>query len=282
MKNKYATLVFAVVLGVALIGVLIYAQVMRKVSVSQKYADEIVVQNPEEDQTVKSPLEVRGKARGSWFFEANIRVDILDANNKVITQTNGMAEGEWMTADFVPFKSTVVFKTPDTKTGILRIKNDNPSGLPENEKSFDVPIVFGEEETASMDDPRTMKLNIFFGSSKFDPQGERCDMTYSISRSIPKTTSVAKTSFRELLLGPTALEKKEGYFTSIPDGVKLQGISVENGIAKIDFSKELDLVGGSCRVTAIRSQITETLKQFPTIQNVVISIGGRTEDILQP
>jgi len=35
-------------------------------------------------------------------------------------------------------------------------------------------------------------------------------------------------------------------------------------------------------VTAIRAQITETLKQFPTVENVVISIDGRTEDILQP
>jgi len=41
-------------------------------------------------------------------------------------------------------------------------------------------------------------------------------------------------------------------------------------------------VGGSCRVSAIRAQIIETLKQFSTVKNVVISINGRTEDILQP
>ena len=33
---------------------------------------------------------------------------------------------------------------------------------------------------------------------------------------------------------------------------------------------------------AIRVQITETLEQFPTVDSVIISIDGRTEDILQP
>jgi len=41
-------------------------------------------------------------------------------------------------------------------------------------------------------------------------------------------------------------------------------------------------MGGSCRVSAIRSQITQNLLQFPTIKNVIISVNGRTEDILQP
>ncbi|MBU3925210.1 GerMN domain-containing protein, partial [Patescibacteria group bacterium] len=56
-----------------------------------------------------------------------------------------------------------------------------------------------------------------------------------------------------------------------------------NGIAKVDFDERLEFqAGGSCRVAAIRAEITETLKQFPTVNNVVISINGRTEDILQP
>jgi len=41
-------------------------------------------------------------------------------------------------------------------------------------------------------------------------------------------------------------------------------------------------VAGSCRVGAIRAQIEETLKQFPTVQNVIISVNGNTENILEP
>jgi hypothetical protein len=35
-------------------------------------------------------------------------------------------------------------------------------------------------------------------------------------------------------------------------------------------------------VAAISAQIRETLKQFSTVKGVIISIDGRTEDILQP
>jgi spore germination protein GerM len=41
-------------------------------------------------------------------------------------------------------------------------------------------------------------------------------------------------------------------------------------------------VGGSCRVSGIRNQIIQTLKQFPTIKNVVISVEGNSEEALQP
>ena len=41
-------------------------------------------------------------------------------------------------------------------------------------------------------------------------------------------------------------------------------------------------VGGACKVTAIRSQITETLKQFFAVTQVIISVNGKTEGILQP
>jgi spore germination protein GerM len=79
-------------------------------------------------------------------------------------------------------------------------------------------------------------------------------------------------------------EQAEGFFTSINQGVKLQSLNIrEDGTAFVDFDEQLQAgVGGSCKVSAIRAQITETLKQFPTVKNVIISINGRTEDILQP
>ncbi len=236
---------------------------------------DIVVLTPQPNEIIKSPLEVRGEARGMWFFEANLRVNLLDSEGTIIVATNGMAEGEWMTSDFVPFKAIVDFPTPKTLTGILRILNDNPSGLPENEKSFNVPVKFSKtiSETAS--------VKMFFSNSKF-PNGVDCNETYELTRIIPKTQAVAEAAINQLILGVTDSEKQKGYFTSIPQGVKLQKITLDKGILKVDFSEELDKTGGSCRVTAIRSQIIQTGKQFPTVKDVIISINGRTEDILQP
>lgn len=128
----------------------------------------------------------------------------------------------------------------------------------------------------------TMQVNVFFGGRQA-LEGEECTTVYPLERQIPKTSVVARAALEELLKGPTASEKNSGYYSSINDGVMVQKLIIENGVAKVDFDKRLEeAVGGSCRVTVIRTQITQTLKQFPTVKEVVISIDGRTEDILQP
>lgn len=86
-----------------------------------------------------------------------------------------------------------------------------------------------------------------------------------------------------MLKGLTEEEKSEVFFTSINNGVKIKSLNIKDGVAKVDFDETLERnVGGSCQVSAIRAQITETLKQFSTVDEAVISINGRTEDILQP
>ena len=128
-----------------------------------------------------------------------------------------------------------------------------------------------------------LTIKVFFGNSKLNSQVEDCRITYPLGRKIVKTKAVARMALEELLKGPTADEKEQGYFTSINPGVKIQKLNIGNGIAKVDFDEQLEFqVGGSCRVAAIRAQIVQTLKQFPTVKDAVISINGRTEDILQP
>jgi spore germination protein GerM len=65
--------------------------------------------------------------------------------------------------------------------------------------------------------------------------------------------------------------------------VTINSIKISGNTATIDLSPKLDEnMGGSCRVSAIRSQITNTAKQFANIKKVIISINGETELILQP
>ncbi len=128
-----------------------------------------------------------------------------------------------------------------------------------------------------------MTVKVFFGNSIFDPEVLDCQKNFAVERTIPKTLAVARAALEQLLAGPTDAEKVEGYFTSINQGVKIQSLTIEDGVARVDFDEQLEFqVGGSCRVAAIASQIRETLKQFSTVTDVVISINGRTEDILQP
>ncbi len=127
-----------------------------------------------------------------------------------------------------------------------------------------------------------MTVKVFFNNNKMDPEFS-CNKVFPVERTIAKTTAVANAALEQLFDGPTEQEKADGFFTSINSGVKIQKLTVENNVAKADFNDQLEFqVGGSCRVSAIRAQITKTLKQFSTVGEVVLSINGRTEDILQP
>lgn len=125
----------------------------------------------------------------------------------------------------------------------------------------------------------TVALKVYFGRTG----SAECEDVTSISRVLPNTLAVGRTSLISLLAGPTANERAAGYTTAINSGVRLQSLTITNGVALADFSSDLSRgVAGSCRVQAIRSQITETLKQFPTVKTVVIAVEGKINGVLEP
>lgn len=91
---------------------------------------------------VTSPLEVTGEARGNWYFEASFPVKLLDGDGNVLVSHYAEAQGEWMTTEFVPFKTTLVFPMPSTPTGTLVLQKDNPSGEPQFDDSISIPVRF--------------------------------------------------------------------------------------------------------------------------------------------
>ena len=105
-------------------------------------SDLIIVDNPAPGQAVSSPLTITGKARGTWYFEADFPIKLFDANGNLIASHYGQAQGEWMTEDFVPFIAEIIFENPVTETGTIVLEKDNPSGLPENDDSLIVPVKF--------------------------------------------------------------------------------------------------------------------------------------------
>lgn len=104
--------------------------------------DEIIVSFPRPLQKIESPLSLTGKARGNWYFEASFPAEVVDANENTLGRGIMQADGDWMTTDFVPFSGEITFETPKTKTGSIIIRNDNPSGRPENEKKLIIPVAF--------------------------------------------------------------------------------------------------------------------------------------------
>jgi len=138
-----------------------------------------------------------------------------------------------------------------------------------------------DAEVAKTEKDQTVK--VFFNNDLFDPGLMDCSKVYPVNRTIKSTVAVARAALEELLKGLAEGESELGYLTNLNTGIKIQKLTIENGTAYVDFSEALQAsVGGSCKTTAIRSQITQTLKQFPTVKDVVISIDGNIEDILQP
>lgn len=78
--------------------------------------------------------------KGGYFFEANILINILDVNKKVLKASNAIAKTDWMTQP-VSFEGNVDLAGLPKGKAYFEIHNDNPSGLPEYGKSILIPII---------------------------------------------------------------------------------------------------------------------------------------------
>lgn len=106
--------------------------------------DLIRISSPRPNELIESPLEIKGEARGYWFFEASFPVKLKDENDTEIGMGIAQALSDWMTEDFVPFETQIEFQKPATNKGLLILKKDNPSGLPEYDDELRVPVRFSE------------------------------------------------------------------------------------------------------------------------------------------
>jgi hypothetical protein len=217
---------------------------------------------------------IRGKVMGTWFFEGEFPVRVLDEDMELIDSLSANAD-YWFTSDYIPFELTLDFDLVESTDLILRFEKSNPSDMIENSDYVDWRVKINAVSESIV--VKAYFPNVNMGST------EDCSLVYPVEREVVKSIAVGRKSLEELLKGVTDIEEQEGYFTNIGEGVDILSLTISNGIARVDFSSELgEGVGGSCKVESIRAQIEETLKQFDTVDEVVISIEGNSEDILQP
>ena len=109
--------------------------------------DLIRVDSPLPGELVTSPLTIRGRARGNWFFEGDFPVILTNWDGLIIAQHHATARGEWMTTEFVPFEAVIEFEIPPdigdfSRRGSLILQKDNPSGLPQFDDALEFTVVF--------------------------------------------------------------------------------------------------------------------------------------------
>jgi len=109
--------------------------------------DVIRLISPRPGEIVRSPLTIRGEARGGWFFEGDFPITLTNWDGLILTEHYATARGEWMTPEYVPFEGVLEFDVPAdigefSRRGSLILRKDNPSGLPEHDDAIEVTIYF--------------------------------------------------------------------------------------------------------------------------------------------
>jgi len=106
-------------------------------------SDLIMLASPLPGTSISSPFTIKGKARGTWFFEGDFPIILEDGQGKNIAVSYATAKGEWMTTDFVEFTGTLEFnRALSGQRGTLILKKDNPTGKAEFDNSLEIPVNF--------------------------------------------------------------------------------------------------------------------------------------------
>lgn len=117
----------------------------------------------------------------------------------------------------------------------------------------------------------TMKVRVYFSSNE-----QMCAST----RDIPHTMEVGAAAMRALLEGPTDEEQEAGMVSNIPDGTTFLGLTIDDGVATVDLSREYSSGGGSLSMFMRLAQVVFTLTQFPTVEGVNFKLDGEAIEVL--
>ncbi len=108
----------------------------------KQIAELIQIEKPLPNKDISSPLTIKGKARGYWFFEGSFPFKLEDANGNELVSGIIEAKDNWMTENFVAFEKEIVFNAPDDERGYLVFNRSNASGKPEHDRVYRLPILF--------------------------------------------------------------------------------------------------------------------------------------------
>jgi hypothetical protein len=147
---KYIAIAFGVVI-IALLYVLAFVPAPQKKGPStlvENYAaspdGHMKITSPALNGTVVSPVVAGGSVTGGgWFFKGTFPIRVVDADGTVLGVGQAVAaQGDWASTGTVLWSGIVTFKDPHSATGTILFSKDGPSGLPQNDGSFGLPIRF--------------------------------------------------------------------------------------------------------------------------------------------
>ena len=129
-----------------------------------------------------------------------------------------------------------------------------------------------DTEKPAQEKPKEMQVNVYY------PRNDGTGLI-AVSRKVNTEKDDKYTAAMKSLLTGT---KEKGQTNVIPKKAKLRSVTVKDGVASVDFSKELEqnFSGGSTGEEMLIGSIVNALTDFPEVQKVQILIEGASVETL--
>ena len=138
-------------------------------------------------------------------------------------------------------------------------------------------VVATTTTTSAAPPVETMGVKVYFmlegGGTDYRPG----PFLVPVYREIPYTQQVATAAVRLLIEGPTTDEQASvpALSSAVPTDTILLGITIDDGLATVDLSREFEAGGGTFSMAARLAQVVFTVTQFPTVQEVEFHLDGQ-------
>jgi len=126
------------------------------------------------------------------------------------------------------------------------------------------------------------KFSVYFSNSKLNVNIQDCSLVYPVPREVSKTLAVGQASLEELFKGPTLEEKKLGYTSFFSEATKdiLKKIKIIDKVIYVDLKDIRSIIpnaSSSCGSAQFLAEMTNTLKQFSSVEKVIFAIDGNPQ-----
>jgi hypothetical protein len=199
---------------------------------------------------IANPLVVTGHAR---TFENNVALRVRNAAGKVIAETFTTSTGD--AGQRNPYRSTIwLTREPGAKVTVEALEYSARDG--------------SERSLVAM----TKRFPVQPIDVKLFVPNANCTSVQPVTRRAPKSVAMARLLVEMLIAEPAPF----------PKGSRVESAILRDGVLTVDFNERLQNVGGSCAAEMIRTGVTRTLMQLPSVHKVVITAAGNEKLALQP
>ncbi len=101
-----------------------------------------------------------------------------------------------------------------------------------------------------------------------------------VARPVGGLEERVKAQVAALVAGPTAEEEREGLSTTVPEGTRVLGASLDDGVLTVDLSREFTGGGGTASMMGRLNQVYYTLTRPSGVEAVRLYVEGRPLRVL--